>query len=352
MGQAPQHSRRIELVLAAIALAAVAGVLLVAARLGRQVEPASVPPAETLNPDIEALRKVDPALVRWRETARWETGFAKARGLALGADGRVYVAGDRAVRVFSAAGVRQAEIALDGEPTCVAAGANVLYVGLRDHVELYAQDGKRLASWEPRGARAYFTSLAPAGDGVWAADVGNRVVLRYSATGEVVQELGKRDDARYVPGLVVPSPHLDVAPPLVRSASDTGGREALWVSDPGRRRLEVYGKDGDLLSSWGSAGIAIDRFSGCCNPTDFALLPGGGFVTSEKGIPRVKEYDASGQFVSVVAGPESFAQNAVGIDLAAGRDGRVWVLDPAARAVRVYVKMGASDAPAKTEQRR
>jgi len=81
----------------------------------------------------------------------------------------------------------------------------------------------------------------------------------------------------------------------------------------------------------------LEGFAGCCNPSHFALLPGGGFVTSEKGLPRVKEYSPDGTLRTVVAGSEGFAPGSVGLDLATDPGGRVYVLDPVARAVRVFV---------------
>jgi hypothetical protein len=61
-------------------------------------------------------------------------------------------------------------------------------------------------------------------------------------------------------------------------------------------------------------------------------------VTSEKGLPRVKVYGADGKFAGVVAGFETFSPEVVGLDLAVDSKGRVYVLDPASKTVRVYVQ--------------
>jgi hypothetical protein len=81
----------------------------------------------------------------------------------------------------------------------------------------------------------------------------------------------------------------------------------------------------------------IEGFCGCCNPTHFAFLPDGSFVTSEKGIPRVKVYDRLGRLAAVVAGPDRFREGVQGLDLAVDQTERILVLDPARRAVRVFV---------------
>jgi hypothetical protein len=79
-----------------------------------------------------------------------------------------------------------------------------------------------------------------------------------------------------------------------------------------------------------------------------ALFPDGRFVTAEKGIPRVKVYSADGTFESVVVGPETLAPTAtaaeetrpehklLAVDVAVDGSGRIWVLDPGARQLRVF----------------
>jgi hypothetical protein len=79
------------------------------------------------------------------------------------------------------------------------------------------------------------------------------------------------------------------------------------------------------------------------------LLPDGRYVTCEKGLPRVKVYTAAGDFESVVAGPESFPENARtgsvrdaidgtmgGLHAAVHPDGRITVLDLATGEVKTF----------------
>ena len=106
--------------------------------------------------------------------------------------------------------------------------------------------------------------------------------------------------------------------------------------------------DGELDGFWGQAGAAIEAFFGCCNPAHLALLPDGRFVTSEKGIPRVKIYSDQGDLDCVVAGPQELgvAETALGdprsgadervFDIATDTQGRVVVLDSKTRRVRIF----------------
>ncbi|MGD9496285.1 MAG: hypothetical protein AB7Y46_08240 [Armatimonadota bacterium] len=285
---------------------------------------------------------VRPELLTWAEVGRFDTGFTEARGVACAADGRIYVAGDRAVRCFTSDGTLQWEMPLNGPagPLAFAPDGSLL-VGLRQRVEQRALDGSLVQTWTPYGERTWITSIAAGRSEVYLADAGNRTVWRFDYAAQFLSEIGREDPARGIPGLSVPSPHLDLA----LAPNDT-----LVLTNPGRRSVQVHSvPDGALRASWGRSSNAIDGFGGCCNPTDIALLPDGRVVTSEKGLPRVKVHSADGALLSVVAPPADFDRLAEGIDLAVDGLGRVIVLDPARGQVRLYEER-APAAPARVPQ--
>lgn len=97
--------------------------------------------------------------------------------------------------------------------------------------------------------------------------------------------------------------------------------------------------------------MKIEGFCGCCNPVNFALLPDGGFVTSEKGLVRVKVYNSDGRFIGVVAGPAQLTGGSLlricetpeecqgpAFDVAAGADGRIYVLDTIENVIKVFTR--------------
>ena len=61
-------------------------------------------------------------------------------------------------------------------------------------------------------------------------------------------------------------------------------------------------------------------------------------MTSEKGLIRVKIHGPDGSFRCVVAGPDRFDEGTVQLDLAVDSKGRVLVLDPRRKQVRVFVE--------------
>jgi sugar lactone lactonase YvrE len=289
--------------------------------------------------DVAQLAAFDPNLILYTEAApALPTGFARARALAVDAAGLVYVAGDRAIRVFDQTGRLQRSLDLAAAPGCLALLADgTLYVGLRDHVEVFDTQGERKATWPGLGDRAFLTSIAVSGADVFLADAGNAVVLRCDMTGKIVKRLESP-----APGFIVPSPYFDVA------VAPDG---LLRVVNPGMSRIEAYTSTGDMEGSWGQRSSRIDGFCGCCNPVNIAMLSDGGYVTAEKGLIRVKVYHADGTLRGVVAGPDQLVaggaayvfQNAAdarasGFDVAVDAQQRVFVLDTIKNTVRVFAQ--------------
>jgi hypothetical protein len=290
--------------------------------------------------DVERLRQTDPKLIQYEQVGHFLCPNALPRRIVIGPEDRVYIAAGNFVSVFDRDGMRISEIGLGTAARCVAvAGDGTVYAGVRDHVEVFDNKGKRLAAWDSPGQRTWFTGMAVGEKDVFAGDAGNRVVLRYDKSGKLAGRIGEKNKERNIPGLVMPSPYLDV-----KLAHDG----LLRVNNTGRHRVEAYTPSGDLELSWGKPSNAIDGFCGCCNPVGLALLPDGRYVTCEKGLPRVKVYSPEGVFESVVAGAESFVENAKatfvkgtedcrlgGLDAAVDSQQRIYILDLVVNDVRV-----------------
>ena len=300
--------------------------------------------------DVGDLAKVDPNLILYEESAQpINTGFADSRAIAVDSQGSVYVAGDKAIRVFADSGDLLSEVKLAGikpafgGPRCLAvADDGNIYVGVKGHVEVYDRGGKRLASWQGLDDDSLLTSIAIWKDDVFVADAGGRIVLRYDVAGRLINRIGQKNEDKNIPGFVVPSPHFDLA----------AGRDGLLrVVNPGRHRIEAYTFDGDLEFWWGQFSSDVRGFCGCCNPVNFAILEDGSFVTCEKGLIRVKIYSPEGEFVGVVAGPEQLVKEGAShicettaecqtgsFDVAVGPRGQIFVLDTIKNVVRTFTR--------------
>lgn len=294
--------------------------------------------------NIEDLVKIDPAQIVYRQQGdAIETGLESTAAIELDTDGNMYIAGDEKIIVFSPDGRPQKKISLPSAPTALAiADDGSFYVGLTDHIVIYSADGQKQASWEKPAEQALLTAIAVGKDDVFAADALSKVVWHYDKDGNLMQSIGARNPDRNIPGIIIPSPYFDllIAPDGL-----------LRVINPGRHRIEAYTFSGDLEWSWGTPSAGLDGFSGCCNPIAFDRLPGGGFVTCEKGLVRVKVHDEEGSVVGVVAGPDELGWQAPlrvcetpeqgrsrGLDVAVDEAGRIYVLDLERNVVRIFEK--------------
>lgn len=279
--------------------------------------------------DDSKVRKTDPKLLHYHQVRQFRCARPAPRCIALTPNERLLIGAGKYLTEYSPDGTQVSEIALEDEVRCVApARDGSLYIGMRQHLEVFDRKGQRKETWPSPGQKAYFTGVAVGETDVFVADAGNRAVLRYDRSGRLKGRIGEKNEARNIPGLIIPSPFFDVE--IARDG-------LLRVSNPGRHRVEAYTFDGDLEVAWGTAGWGIENFCGCCNPNNLALLSDGRVVTFEKGIPRVKVYTKDGVFESVVAGAESFTANAKvcgpndctlgGLDGVADAKGRIYILD-------------------------
>ncbi|MCX6996085.1 MAG: hypothetical protein NTV49_03125 [Kiritimatiellaeota bacterium] len=305
-------------------------------------EPGKLPLDSRFTYDVSPFEHTDPALLLYAEAAPIPTGFAEPKCIAVDSHDLLYVGGDRAVKVFGPNGKPFPTLyELPDQPRALAPADNgLLWVAMQDHLEAYRVTGERVVAGESLGEKALLTGLALAGEVVFAADAGHREILRCDLQGRVLGRFGRLNSGDGNPGFLVPSPFFHVL---------YGADGLLWVNNPGRHRIEAYTLDGHFELGWGRPAMQVDGFCGCCNPVYFARLPDGRFVTSEKGLNRIKVYDAKGVFAGVVAGPEQLVQDRAlarkacadcrigfGFDVACDSKSRVLALDPATRAVRVF----------------
>lgn len=306
----------------------------------------------SFNYDTSSLYKIDPSLVQFKQTAQFAVDMEQVRAVDAVPTGKIFVAGDQAIFVFSEAGKELQRIACEGRPACLEvadekhAHPGRVYVGSENKIEVFDQDGEPAGNWDVPGDGVILTSIAAAENEVFVADAGNRVIVRFDVKGNVIGKIGGAGADQGGREFTVPSSHFDIA----ASADGT-----LQVANPGVLRIETMTPDGQLEVRWGEGGSTINEFFGCCNPSHFAVLPDGAVVTSEKGVARIKVYSAHGEFQCVVAGPKQLgvAQSELGdprsvrakavFDVAVDAQGQVLVLDPREKAVRVFSRVETTD---------
>ena len=279
--------------------------------------------------DLSVVKSEGLDKIHYQETDSIKPTMEEVHGVAVDRKDRIYVCGKNTVEIFSNDGKLLLTFPVSGVANCLAADDHCIVVGIADHLEVFDMEGVRTARWRRISPESIVTSVALHNSMVYVADAGQKIVLKFDGEGKLFQRIGQKDPAGNIPGFVVPSPFFDLG---------IGIDGTLWVVNPGRHSLENYNADGHLLASWGTASNSVDGFCGCCNPTHFAFLTDGSYVTSEKGIERVKLYSKKGEFAAIVAPPEMFDEGVKGLDLAVDSKDRILVLDPSRKLIRIFVK--------------
>lgn len=281
--------------------------------------------------DVSEYEKVEPGQLLFAEVGQIPTGLQAASCLALDAEDVLYVGGDQVIKLFEKDGKPRSAIALSEPPQAIAAEKGRVLVAFKDHFEVFDVAGKPLLKGEALGSKAHLTAIAATGDVVFVADAGNREVVRFDAAGKVLGRFGKIGSKDGTPGFVVPSPYFHLM---------IGSDGLLWVANPGRHQVQAHTLEGRFELGWGQPAMCVEGFCGCCNPSFFARLPDGRFVTSEKGLVRIKVYDAKGKFLGLVAGHSHLVKNNQNLPVyrvACDSAGRVLALDPLTGTIRIFV---------------
>jgi sugar lactone lactonase YvrE len=268
---------------------------------------------------IEEFKTIDPAELCYQKAGHFRPEIKNARAIALDKNDWIYLAGEDQVAIFDTGHEEVAAFAIPGQALCMAiADDHRIYLGSKNRILVYDTSGILLRSWNVSGKEAWLSSIVVDGQSVFVADAGNKIVYHFNNTGVLLNRIGEKNAEDGFQGFVIPSPHFDVA---------LGREGQLWVVNPGKHQLLAFNKAGALFSSWEKTSMQAEGFSGCCNPGNIALLGNGSFVTSEKGIERVKIHLPNGDYQCMVADPDSFESGTDHLDLAVNANDRIYVLD-------------------------
>ncbi len=277
--------------------------------------------------DISEYTKVNPSEILYSEIKTIALNVSVPKGITVWEDKIILVA-ENILLQLNKTGEQLSKTILTSSPTCVTTSpSGNIWVGFRDKVSEYDKTGNQIQSWPSFNDRSVITSLAVSTDFVYVADAGNRVIYKCSKEGEILSRIGEKDEKKAIPGYVIPSPYFDV---------DLSEEGYLWAVNPGRHSFENYTNDGAIRSSWKKSSVKTEGFCGCCNPSHMAIMDDNSFVTSEKGILRIKIYDQHGEYKGVVAAPDQFDDDSLPSEVAVDNDGLIYVLDFKRKQIRVF----------------
>lgn len=286
-------------------------------------------PSNPYEYDISGIKEVAEEQILYKETRNFRLNLDEPKGITF-FDHRLFVIGDQKLQIIGMQGNLILEVALPSLPISIATNQEYIYITTQNTVLQLDHSGKLMEEWKDFHANSLLSSIAIFEDKVFVADAGRRSVSRFDHTGNKELEFEGKASSDDLHGFIVPSGNFDLA------VNEFG---ELWVVNPGKHALENYTFDGILRGYWTSSFSDVKGFTGCCNPAHISYLPGGNFITSEKGIIRIKEYKPSGEFVGVVAAPSKFIEEGKVPDITADNDGRVYACDPDKKSIRIFEKI-------------
>jgi len=276
--------------------------------------------------NVDNFKTVDSTLIHFKETKNYRISFETPAAITISGN-KIFLAGDSKIQVIGLDGSLTQEITLSGQPQAVEVFGENIFVAISNAVNVYNGTGMLLKTWPTLTDSAMVTAIAASETSVFVADAGNRKVHRYNHAGQLLASFDGKADEGVLHGFIIPSGFFDL---------DINPDGDLWVVNPGMHALENYTEEGNLREHWNNTNMMTEGFSGCCNPAHYTFLPDGRFVTSEKGLVRVKTYKQSGEFEGVVAAPVKFAEEGKAPDVATDSVGNVYALDFDKKMIRVF----------------
>lgn len=276
--------------------------------------------------EVDHYREVDDALISHKETRNFSLGLLISSDMSLN-QGRLYISGNSSLAILPLDGSQASMFEILPGATSLEVDDGHVFIGFGTFVAKYSHDGELLQQWPDLGERTVITNLAIKGDHIYVADAGNRRIVIFNREGEQTGEFEGKTETEAGHGFIVPSANFDLA---------VNAYGELWVVNPGKHALENYSDDGRMRGYWESRSFEIDGFLGCCNPARITTMEDGSFVTSEKGLVRIKIYDQSGKLLSVVAAPGLFKEEGKAPEVCVDSEGVVYALDFDKDMVRVF----------------
>ncbi len=256
---------------------------------------------------------------KWTISAELQVTEGSLSAVTISPSGKIYVGGDSFVSCYESDLTRLWSIKTPFAVTSLSNSGDTIFAATVDVILVLGINGKLEDEWGPFEDKSFITSVTSDKTRVVYADAGNKMIVILDKQGRVVKIIGQGDGQ-----FVLPSPYFDVAL----------DKNNLYVANTGHRRIEQRSAEGRLLSMFGEPGMAPGAFCGCCNPAHFIVTPSG-FVTSEKGINRIKILGKSGEFIEFVTSRNKFVPS-IPLDLASADGNILYAANPADSKLYVF----------------
>ena len=119
---------------------------------------------ENRNPyefELNKVRSGDTSMAAYSETGQFKTTLEEIHGLATDASGKIYVSGKDGVEIYDPSGKVETKFKINDTAQSIAISENGnIFLGVRNHIEIWTNAGKLLSKWPSFGPDAVITSIA------------------------------------------------------------------------------------------------------------------------------------------------------------------------------------------------
>ncbi len=274
---------------------------------------------------VDEFKSVDESLISHKELRRIDVENPVAFTYQ---NGKLFLLSGNQLQVITAEGRELLVKPLEPNPRNINVDNHErITIAYENYLVALDSGGNELHRSEILDENSLITSIAGSDNNLFVADAGRKQIWVLDEQLMVQDSFRGESGVSEVHGFILPSMHFHLA---------INAEKELWVTNPGMHMLQNYSFNGRLRGHWGQTSFGIEGFSGCCNPYFFASLPDGRFVTSEKGIIRVKIHKESGELESVVAPDELFPGGEKAPAIAVDEEDNIWLLDFDKKMLRLF----------------
>lgn len=277
---------------------------------------------------VEKFKKIDTTTLCYNLVKEIKIDFENPSAITIDKNDNLYLAGNKNLAIYNAGGEKVIIFPISAQAKAVDVSADLdIFVAYKNKIQILDKTGNIKNTFTAFAENSHFTSILVDFEYFFVADAINKLIYKIDFEGNLLQKIGEKSEN--FKGFIIPSPYFDLAK----------GREGqVWAVNPGKHQFIAFNAQGEMFSSWKKSSMGLDGFSGCCNPSHIAVLSNGDFVTSEKGLERVKIHSVTGEFKCLIAGSDKFEKGTKGIDLAVDSKDRIFVLDTKKKKVLVFEK--------------
>ncbi len=278
---------------------------------------------------IDSIGQIDAEHFCSSNASTYNIPFNNSKAIAVDHNNNIYISGDSSILILEESGkvIRTFKTNKQTATALVVDNNNNIFAALVNQINIYSNKGELLKEFPIISEESYITSVAVNNNSIFMADASAALVYEYKKDGTYLNTFGTKSNKEEISSFILPSYYFDVA-----IAPDA----TIWIANTGKHKLVNFDSNAKVLSFWGETSSSVEGFCGCCNPSHFAIMKDGSFVTAEKGIVRVKKYDSKGNFQCAIAGPDTFKEASTGLDIAINSKNQILVLEPDAKEIHIF----------------